>query len=217
MGDRPRIESGAADAPAPRDHWQRVYGSRAEDEVSWFQVRPLASLALISAAAAGPDARIVDVGGGASRLVDALLDAGHRGVTVLDIAEGALFLARRRLGPRAAAVEWITADVTTWQPGAPFDVWHDRAVFHFLTLPEDREAYRATLRRALRPGGQAIVATFSTAGPERCSGLPVVRYEPETLASELGPELRLVQSAREEHLTPGGKLQRFQYSRLVRL
>jgi ubiquinone/menaquinone biosynthesis C-methylase UbiE len=217
MGDRPGSEPGDTGALVPRDHWQQVYGSRAEDEVSWFQARPQTSLALISAAAAGPDARIVDVGGGASRLVDALLDAGHRSVTVLDIAEGALALARRRLGPRAAAVEWITADVTTWEPGAPFDLWHDRAVFHFLTRPEDREAYRATLRRALRRGGQAIVATFSTAGPERCSGLPVVRYEPETLASELGAELRLVQSAREEHLTPGGKLQRFQYSRLVRL
>ncbi|HET8542785.1 MAG TPA: class I SAM-dependent methyltransferase [Anaeromyxobacter sp.] len=214
MADTRSLASDAA--PSRREHWEGIYASRSEEELSWFQARPAVSLRLVASAGVGPDARIVDVGGGASRLVDALLDAGFRRVAVLDVADGALEKSRRRLGPRAAAVEWIACDVTAWRPGAPFDLWHDRAVFHFLTRPEDRQAYRAALGAALRPGGQVVIGTFSSAGPEKCSGLPVVRWEPETLAAELGPGFRLVESARDEHVTPAGKVQRFQFSRFVR-
>ncbi|HYD42228.1 MAG TPA: class I SAM-dependent methyltransferase [Anaeromyxobacter sp.] len=199
-----------------RGHWERVYAEKAEQEVSWFQEVPATSLRLVAATGAGRDARIVDVGGGASRLVDALLADGYGRITVLDLAAPALDRARQRLGPRAASVSWIAADVTSWTPDGTYDVWHDRAVFHFLVRPEHRAAYRATLLRALGAGGHAIVATFAADGPERCSGLPVARYDPDALAAELGPELRLVESLREEHRTPGGKVQRFQYSRFVR-
>ena len=211
-------EHAAADrgTDASRQHWERVWAERAEDEVSWFQARPERSLRLVAASGIGPDARLVDVGGGASRLVDLLLEAGFCRPTVLDICEAALDRARRRLGARAAAVSWVAADVTSWRPAGAFDLWHDRAVFHFLTRPEERAAYLATLERSLRPGGQAILATFASDGPERCSGLPVVRYEPESLARELGAGYRLLESDREEHLTPGGKVQRFQYSRFLR-
>jgi 2-polyprenyl-3-methyl-5-hydroxy-6-metoxy-1,4-benzoquinol methylase len=197
-------------------HWERVYGQRREDEVSWFQARPGTSLDLIARTGAGLDARIVDVGGGASRLVDALVEAGYRDVVVLDLASAALERAKARLGASAARASWVQRDVAGWAPDAPFDVWHDRAVFHFMVTPEERQAYRATLMRALKPGGQAIIATFASDGPERCSGLPVRRYEPEQLAAELGDGFQLVERLREEHLTPGGKMQRFQFSRLQR-
>jgi ubiquinone/menaquinone biosynthesis C-methylase UbiE len=148
--------------------------------------------------------------------VDELLGAGFGRVTVVDIAGAALEQSRRRLGPRGASVSWIASDVTRWVPDGEFDLWHDRAVFHFLVDPEERRAYRATLRRALRRGGHAVIATFAADGPERCSGLPVARWEPEALAAELGPELRLLESLHEDHRTPGGKVQRFQFSRFVR-
>jgi SAM-dependent methyltransferase len=204
-----------AGTDAARDHWARLWDARGEEDVSWFQAWPERSIRMIAAAGAERDTRIVDVGGGASRLVDLLLDAGYRHLTVLDIAGPALERARRRLGRRAGAVTWIVDDATAWRPTETFDLWHDRAVFHFLTRPEERAAYQATLWRALRPGGQAVVATFAPDGPERCSGLPVVRYAPESLARELGAGFRLLESAREDHLTPGGTVQRFQYSRLV--
>lgn len=211
-------EKGSSQDPGPsREHWESIYGTRAEDEVSWFQARPSISLALIGRTGVGLDGRIIDVGAGTSRLVDALLDAGHRQLTVLDIAEGALDMARRRLGARVSAVTWIAADVTSWDPGAAFDLWHDRAVYHFMVRLEARRAYLATMRRALRGGGHAIIGTFASDGPERCSGLPVMRYEPEALAAELGPEFRLVESVRDEHLTPGGKIQPFQFSLFVRV
>src|SRR6266511_262541 len=181
-----------------REHWDRVYGQKAEDELTWHQAHPSTSLQLISRADIGPDARIVDIGGGASRLSDVLLDREFQQLTVVDIAEGALEKAKRRLGPRASKVTWIRADVSTWEPGTSFDVWHDRAVFHFMVRPEDRQAYRATMRKALRVGGQAIIGTFATDGPERCSGLPVRRYEPETLAAELESGFQLIDSVHED-------------------
>jgi SAM-dependent methyltransferase len=199
-----------------RGHWNAVYATKREDELSWFQARPTASLDLIARTGVGPNARIVDVGGGASRLVDALLDAGYQDLVVLDLADAALEKARARLARSASRVEWVTGDVARWEPAARVDVWHDRAVFHFMVSPEDREAYRATLRRALKPGGHVIIGTFASDGPERCSGLPVQRYEPDTLAAELGAGYRLVESLREEHATPGGKTQRFQFSRFAR-
>ncbi len=213
---RPAARAAEPQPPSPREHWQDVYAHKRDDEVSWYQARPATSLELIARTGAGPGARIVDVGGGASRLVDALLDAGYARVAVLDVADGALDRARARLGARAARVAWIAADVRTWVPDGPFDVWHDRAAFHFLVRAEDRDAYRTTLLRAVRGGGHVIVATFASDGPERCSGLPVMRWDPDALAAELGPSFRLVESLREDHVTPAGKVQRFQFSRLVR-
>lgn len=194
------------------DHWQTVYRTKREDEVSWFQERPDPSLDLICRAGLGG---LVDIGGGASRLVDCLLEAGWRDLTVLDVADAALDRSRTRLGGKAAGVEWVAADVTKWRPDRTYDVWHDRAVFHFLTDPADREAYRAVLARALRSGGQAIVGTFAADGPERCSGLPVCRYDAAGLAAELGPSFRLEEALTHEHVTPAGKVQKFQYVRLI--
>jgi SAM-dependent methyltransferase len=202
---------------ARQEHWDRVYNDKREDEVSWFQTRPNTSLDFIARTGVDTDARIVDVGGGASRLVDALLEVGYRNVVVVDIAGAALQKAKQRLAASADWVEWVTSDVAGWEPRAPFDVWHDRAVFHFMVTPEDRHAYRATLLRALKPGGHAIIGTFASDGPERCSGLPVRRYDPPELAAELGSSFRLVESASEEHVTPGAKVQRFQFSRFVRV
>jgi len=199
-----------------RAHWDAIYATKAPDEVSWYQARPETSLGLIARTGKGPQASIVDVGGGASRLADLLLDAGYQRLTVLDLSPVALERARARLGRRASLVTWAVEDVTAWAPVGQFDVWHDRAVFHFLVGPEHRRAYLAAMAAALRREGQAILGTFAADGPERCSGLPVARYEPESLAAELGPWLRLVESLHEEHLTPAGKVQRFQFSRFVR-
>lgn len=196
-----------------KDHWERLYGTKKEDEVSWFQDEPKVSLALINQATAPRKASIIDVGGGHSRLVDHLLAAGYANVTVLDIAEAALAQARQRLGPRAIGIDWVVADITCWQPATAFDVWHDRAVFHFLTEPEDRAAYRKVLRRAVVPGGAVIIGTFAPEGPEMCSGLPVVRYAPLDLAAELGDDFQLIETAEESHRTPAGLIQRFQFSR----
>lgn len=209
----------AAEVPArdvKREHWEKVYREKEERGVSWFQERPSTSLDLIARTGVGRSAKIVDVGGGASRLVDALLDAGYEDLVVVDIAGAALARARERLADRAERVAWVTSDLTTWTPERVFAVWHDRAVFHFMVRPEERRAYLETLRRALRRGGHAILATFAADGPSLCSGLPVRRYDPEALAEEIGPPFRLVESVREEHLTPAGKVQAFQYCRFER-
>jgi len=195
-----------------KQHWDEVYAQKAEDAVSWFQPRPETSLALIASAGLTQTDALIDVGGGASRLVDALLSEGFTDVTVLDIAAAALEKSRTRLGKDADRVRWIAADVTRWTPERRYRLWHDRAVFHFLTTPAERLAYRRALEAALEPGGTAIIASFALDGPERCSGLPVQRYAPETLAAELGPAFRLKGFRREEHRTPAGKIQRFQYS-----
>lgn len=197
-------------------HWNAVYTEKPDTEVSWFEQAPAMSLALIRDTGAGREAAIVDVGGGSSRLVDGLLSDGYRDVTVLDLSERALAHAKARLGEQAERVEWIVADVTEWTTARTYDVWHDRAAFHFLIEAEDRRAYISTAVRALRPGGHAIIGTFALDGPERCSGLPVVRYSPASLAEELGPSFKLVAGACHEHLTPAGGIQRFQFSRLVR-
>ncbi len=203
--------------PERHAHWEHVYSTKADDEVSWYQPRPSTSLELFRRTGGGTDASVVDVGGGASRLVDALLDEGYRRIAVLDVAETALSRARRRLGERASGVEWIAADVTSWTPRSPFDVWHDRALFHFLTEARDREAYLSALAAAVPRGGHAIVGTFAPDGPERCSGLPVVRYAPAGLAEVLGHAWELSETLFEDHPTPGGKIQRFQFSRFVRV
>ncbi len=197
-------------------HWEGVYETKAETEVSWFQERPATSLALIAATGLGPDARMVDVGGGASRLVDHLVEKGWRSVTVLDIAAAALDRARRRLGERANLVQWLVADVTAWSAPPSFDLWHDRAVFHFLTEPADRAAYAKTMAAAVPSGGHAIVGTFALDGPERCSGLPIQRYDADGLAGQFSAHFDLADARTEDHLTPAGKVQKFQFCRLRR-
>ena len=196
-------------------HWEQVYREKAVDAVSWFQAQPQLSLELIRSCTTPADP-VIDVGGGASRLTEQLLAAGYADLTVLDIAEPALQRARERLGTAASKVHWFTADVTQWRPERRYALWHDRAVFHFLTEAEDRAAYLKNLRAGLRSGGHAVMASFALGGPERCSGLPVQRYSPESLAAEVGEGFRLLGSRLEEHLTPTGRVQRFQYSLMQR-
>ena len=195
-----------------KQHWEEVYRQKADDAVSWFQVHPDFSLALIEDAGLARTDPLIDVGGGASRLVDHLLEAGYTDLTVLDISETALERAGARLGKAALKVDWQVADVTRWKPARSYRLWHDRAVFHFLMEPAERAAYRRALTAALAPGGRAVIAGFALDGPERCSGLPVQRYSPETLAAELGPRFELVGSRSEDHVTPLRRIQRFQYS-----
>jgi trans-aconitate methyltransferase len=193
-------------------HWENVYRSKGEREVSWFQETPAISLALIAATGAARQSALIDVGGGASRLVDALLAEGYTAVTVLDLSPSALAAAQARLGARSAQVTWIAADVVTWKPPQRYDVWHDRAAFHFLTAPADQAAYAACLHAALKPGGHAIIATFAPEGPERCSGLPVVRHDAASIGAVLGAAFALVETRRHDHATPMGTTQRFQFS-----
>ena len=201
---------------ARQAHWENIYTTKAEGEVSWFEDSPGVSLKLIKAAGASQTAAIIDVGGGASRLVDTLIDLGYQNVTVLDLSEAALAMAKTRMGNKSQSVHWIVADATTWQPSAKnYDVWHDRAAFHFLTDEYDREAYVARLKEALRPGGAAIIGSFSLDGPEKCSGLPVQRYDAVSLGQILGPSFSLVQTLDHEHRTPWGASQKFQFSRFV--
>ena len=200
-----------------RSHWDDTYAAKAETEVSWFQTAPERSLALIEKALGGRNGGILDVGGGASRLVDSLLDRGYRDLTVLDISEIALGKNRARLGQKADTVSWIVADITQWQPQRVWKLWHDRAVFHFLTDPADQDAYIAALTRATAPGSWVLMACFALDGPERCSGLPVQRYSAATLAARLGSAFTLVEEARESHATPGGKIQNFTYALFRRL
>lgn len=199
-----------------KSHWERVYATTSPDQLSWYQERPELSLRLIQAAGVRPESRIIDVGGGASTLVDVLLDEGFANVAVLDLAEGPIEQAKARLGSRAEAVEWLVADVTEFDPPHSFDLWHDRAVFHFLTEARDRSRYRRALLESLRPSGQAIVATFAMTGPERCSGLDVVRYSPESLNGELGADFELLEACAQRHTTPGGATQDFIYCRFRR-
>lgn len=199
-----------------KGHWEQVYRDKSPLEVSWYQAEPALSLALIEATGCPHDAAIIDVGGGASVLVDRLLEAGYRHPAVLDLAGAALEHARRRLGARADAVEWFEADVTTFDPPHAFDLWHDRAVFHFLTEVDDRHRYRDTLLRALCPGGHLILAAFAVGGPERCSGLEVVQYDVDRVLALFGDDFDLIETREESHQTPGGAAQRFGYFRLVR-
>lgn len=212
----PAPASVAPDGAATQAHWEQVYTTKAANAVSWYQPEARTSLALI-AARVGPDAAILDVGSGASTLVDGLLAWGARHLAVLDIAASALALARTRLGQQAERVQWWVGDVhSVALPAQGLDLWHDRAVFHFLTEPQDQARYARQLHAALRPGGHAIVATFALDGPVRCSGLPVARHSPESLATVLGPGLRLVQHLHEHHTTPGGARQAFVYACFVK-
>jgi SAM-dependent methyltransferase len=195
-----------------REHWERIYATKHAQQVSWYLPRAERSLHLIRQTGVPRTAAIIDVGGGASTLVDDLLHEGYTSLTVLDLSATALAAAQERLGAEACNVTWLDADITHARlPKAAYDVWHDRAVFHFLTQAQQRKAYLAALVRALRPGGHAVIATFAEDGPEQCSGLPVVRYAPAGLQAELGPAFTLVQYEREEHRTPAGAVQQFVY------
>ncbi len=198
-----------------QEHWDSVYGARSEDDLTWFEAEPSISLELVRLYLQHGDA-LIDIGAGASRLVDALLDEGFGALAVLDLSDSALAISRRRLGAQGDGVDWINADVTTWQPDREYAVWHDRAVFHFLTDAEGRAAYAKAMSQALRPDGIAVIATFAEDGPEKCSGLPVVRYTPEQLAQELNrlapDRFEMINSQRHAHITPKGNRQSFQYS-----
>lgn len=195
-----------------RDHWEAVYSSRAANAVSWYQEHADRSLWLIRNTGVATSASIIDVGGGASTLVEDLLGEGYRNLTVLDVSAAALAASRQRLGSSADHVQWIEADITKASlPAASFDVWHDRAVFHFLTQPDDRAAYVNTLSASVKPGGYIIIATFAEDGPTHCSGLPVMRYSFDRLHAELGSAFSLVRYEKETHQTPSGSIQRFVY------
>ena len=194
-------------------HWQRVYTSRSHTDVSWFQAEPARSLEFIEASGISKHRRIIDVGGGASTLVDHLMDRGFSQLTVLDIAEDALRQAQQRLGDSASDVDWQIADVVAFHAERRFALWHDRAVLHFLADPGERARYVEALQRALEPGGHVVLAAFAPDGPEKCSGLPVRRYSVDMFRELLGPGFELQGEALEEHTTPGGARQQFLYTR----
>ncbi len=199
------------------DYWQSVYLTRQADEVGWYEPDPVVSRRLVAAAVRAGARSVIDIGGGASSLVDHLLDLDLQRVAVLDVSEAGLGVSRRRLGDQAGRVEWVVGDVTSVGDVGRFDVWHDRAVFHFLVAPEDRAAYVRLAERTLAPGGTLVIATFGPDGPERCSGLPVCRYDGDRLAEALGPGFRLEASERHTHTTPGGTEQRYVYATLTRV
>ncbi len=193
-------------------HWESVYERKKPEEVSWYQENPSCSLAMIESAGLGKEDPIIDVGGGASKLSSVLYGLGYRNLTVLDISKKALETARQRMGAAAEAVQWVEADVTRFRAPQRYRFWHDRAVFHFLTDPADRDLYLETLRNSLSNPGYVMIASFSLEGPEKCSGLPVQRYSHETLQQTLGPEFECLRRESEAHRTPGGTLQQFLYS-----
>lgn len=205
--------------PAQADrktHWEQVYATRQPHEVGWYQAYPDVSLRLIAATGVERQAPIIDVGGGASNLVDELLAEGYRDLTVLDISAAAIAAVKSRLGGKAESVTWVEGDVTRFSPPRQYAIWHDRAVFHFLTEAVDRRRYLEAVTAALPPGGHLVMATFAPDGPSQCSGLDVVRYSPESLVSELGNGFELVESFAATHLTPSLGEQSFTFCRFRR-
>lgn len=200
-----------------KDHWDSVYSEKSEDQLSWHQDDPAVSLELCEKAGIGPATSVIDIGGGRSALAARLIDRSLTDITVLDISQVALDEARQTMGRNGERVTFTVADITNWTPTRTYDLWHDRAVFHFLTDPTDQDAYLARLKTALKPGGHAIIATFALDGPETCSGLPVVRYSPESLGDRLGPDYTRLADRAVRHETPWGSAQSFQFSLFQRL
>lgn len=199
-----------------KTHWQDVYATKATTAVSWYQETPAPSLDLLQLTGAGPETGIIDIGGGASILVDTLLGLGYGDLSVLDISPTALEAAQARLGRSVGKVEWIVADVTQWRPERSYDIWHDRAAFHFLVEESSRSAYVERLRSALPVGGHVIIGTFAPDGPEKCSGLIVQRYDARSLVAALGAGFRLIDSRRYDHLTPWRAVQHFHFGTFCR-
>ena len=200
-----------------KEHWEAVYNRLEPHQTSWYQERPDLSLLLIERSGLPADRPLIDIGGGASTLVDHLLALNYSDISILDVSLAALDKAKARLGQRAAAVNWITADVTSFEAKRTFALWHDRAVFHFLVDAVDRERYRSALDDGLETGGQLVISTFALDGPEKCSGLEIVRYDAASLARELGPGYHLEEQARESHHTPAGAIQRFGFYRFTKV
>jgi ubiquinone/menaquinone biosynthesis C-methylase UbiE len=199
-----------------RTHWQRIYAEYEPRQVSWYEPRLESSLALIAEAKLDRGAAVLDVGGGASSLPFDLLDAGYLDITVADISASSLDRAREQMGEAADRITWVEADVRDHDFGRLFDLWHDRALFHFMVQATDRDAYLETLRRTLRPGGHLLIATFGPQGPTRCSGLPAARYGATELSEALGDHFKLLESTVDNHRTPSGKEQQFLYARMRR-
>ncbi|MGH2771697.1 MAG: class I SAM-dependent methyltransferase [Actinomycetota bacterium] len=193
-----------------RSHWEAIFASRDPKQVSWYQREAGDSLELIEKLGVAPEAPVIDVGGGESRLVDGLLPRGFSDVSVLDISERALSMARERLGPEQA-VTWLHEDLLQWRPPRTYALWHDRAVFHFFTKEDHRQRYLEVLKRATAPGGHVIIATFAPEGPDHCSNLPVSRYNPQDLAQMLGADYDPLIMQHREHVTPGGAVQPFSW------
>lgn len=194
-----------------KDYWEGIYKDKSTSEVSWYQKEPTFSLSLIKSLPLERDENIIDVGGGASTLVDYLLAEGFKNITVLDLSSNALVLARKRLGAKAELINWMVEDVTNYVAEHDYTLWHDRAVFHFLTEKSDREKYRKVLEASVRDGGHVIIAAFSIGGPTKCSGLDIVQYDAEKLKNELGASFKLIEEKSERHITPAGKKQSFGY------
>jgi len=199
-----------------KDHWERVYKKHSSTEVGWYQAHPEGALKLINNTGVGFDSRIIDVGGGTSNLTGLLLDQGYKKLAVLDISGTSIEKAKSQLGEKSNRITWIEADVTKYSFMEQFDVWHDRAVFHFLTKAEDRKGYINSLNQALKLNGHLIIATFGLDAPPKCSGLPVVRYTPETLPNEVGHNFNVVETFEEDHMTPSGVKQDFIYCRFIK-
>ena len=198
-------------------HWQKIYEAKKTSELTWFQTEPTVSLELIAKCNLKLSEPVIDVGGGSSLLVDHLLERGYTKLAVLDISEAALSASRQRLGVNAERIKWIESDITVYKPRAQVALWHDRAVFHFLTDAEDRNKYVATLKQTLPVGGHLIIASFAIGGPEKCSGLPIVQYDSQKLLSELGTDFKLLAEQTENHITPAQRIQEFTYFYLVRV
>ena len=194
-----------------KKHWEKVYQSKSPEEVSWYQQEPSLSLSLIEHASLEKDAAIIDIGGGASSLVDHLCEKGYGNISVLDISANALAHSKSRLGLQADKVQWYEEDVTYFEPASRFALWHDRAVFHFLTGKADRERYILVVKQALEPGGHLIIMTFAIDGPTRCSGLDIAQYDADKLAMEIGPGFELLETGYDRHSTPAGNQQKFAY------
>ncbi len=197
-----------------KKHWDDIYSHKSESQLSWHQENPSISLELLREAGLNSTSSLIDIGGGTSRVIDCLVEQGLSDLSVLDLSQIALNAARQRLGERGEMVNWIVADITVWSPTRDYDFWHDRAVFHFLVNPQDRGAYIDRLAQCVRPGGHAVIATFALDGPRTCSGLPIVRYSPRSLADALGPDFELLTHRIRIHRTPSGSPQSFQFSLL---